>query len=153
MRRYTKIGLAMLAVGATALGAAPSALAQDDMQVAVDPVKHCQQVTVGSIIQKICVEAGTRKVIDADLSPSVTVAPYVKVSCPSPSVVSCSPVSVGVNKTGWETNPAGPRPVLIGSGVYMPAGNQGTLWVGGSPVPVVTPEICFGSDAHCPGVV
>jgi len=153
MHRYTKIGLAVLAAGATALGAAPPALAQDDSEAqAVDPVSYCHQVTVGAIIQKVCIEAGTGKAIDADLSPSATVAPSVRVWCPSPSVVYCGPISAGVNKTGWETNPAHPMPELIPGGFYMAEGTHGWLWVGGVPVPVHTPEICSGSDPRCPGL-
>lgn len=153
MHLRTKTGLAMLAAAATALGGATPALAQDDSEaVAVDPVTHCQQVTVGSIIQKVCIDVGTRKVIDADLSPSVTVAPYLRVWCPSPSIVSCSILSVNVGKTGWETNPAAPRPILISGGVRVPAGRQGTLWINGTPSHVNTPEICFGSDPACPGL-
>lgn len=152
MHFRTKTGVAMLVAAVAALGGASSATAQEIDVAVADPISDCRQVTVGSIIQKLCVTVGTRRVIST--SGTVTVAPYVTVSCPSPSVVSCSPVTVGVGRTGWQTNPAGPRPVLRPDGtVYMPAGNQGTFWVGGVPVPINTPTICVGSDSGCPGIV
>ena len=150
MRFTSKILASAIAVIALGAGAS-SAIASDSGSATIDPVSDCRQVTVGSIIQKLCVEVGTRKSINT--AGTVTVAPYFQVTCPTPSAVSCTPIGASVGTTGFALNPYGPRPQIFPDGsVYMAAGTLGTLYVGGFAEPVNTPEICVGSDAGCPGL-
>ena len=67
----------------------------------------------------------------------------------------CSGFSAGVGKTGFEKNPYYPSPTIdpVSLTVYQPAGTLGTACVNGASVSVNTPEICFGDDEHCPGLI
>lgn len=154
MRFRSKTGLAVLATAATALGGAAPASAQEIKtdqiaMAALDPVTDCRQATVGSVIQKVCVSLGTRKVVST--TGTVTVAPFVSVTCPTPSVIECSPIGRAFGTTGFAANTAGPKPQLIPGGAYLPAGNLGTLYYNGSSAAINTPELCLGSEAACPG--
>lgn len=72
-------------------------------------------------------------------------------TCPTPSALSCSPITRSFGTTGFAANAAGPKPQIIPGGVFVPSGNLGTLYANGASVGINTPEICLGEEIYCPG--
>ncbi|HEV3002634.1 MAG TPA: hypothetical protein VGW75_17995 [Solirubrobacteraceae bacterium] len=146
IRKRAGLGLAMVVAALAAFGPTASAQAADWEIVAVDPVKLCREVQVGSTWQTVCVVAGTNK----STTNGATVAPFAYVTCDG--LFTCYGIGASVGTTGFKANPYYPLPTIGGGGtVRHPGGTAGWVYADGIGVAVNTPSWCVGEPSQCPG--
>lgn len=148
IRKKAGLGLAMVVAALAAFAPGASAQTGDWEIAAVDPVKLCREVQVGTAWQTVCVIAGTNKSVTTN---GATVAPYVQVTCAGE--VDCYGLGASVGTTGFKKNPYYPLPTVdpwTGT-IRHPGGVLGTFYADGRSVSVSTPKYCVGDPGTCPG--